>query len=207
MTSLNAMALPPADAVQTLQVCTLRLTLNTGSMLRFLLNHGPIRGSPSVCSGSQCSRLGELSMLRDGKVFNGPLETRRVTLACGVSFVAWCKSSPMGVDDGRYSPRVHPVDGRPDHHSVSCASTRLLTPFRDLRALVGISTLPYMKSFANDPSRVGLDKTITIANPNDLGAWFGFCSVYFTIAGLETRRNWVRAISWSTAVGCLRSLA
>jgi hypothetical protein len=69
--------------------------------------------------------------------------------------------------------------------------------------LVGLSTLPFMKSFAFDESRAGLDKTITIANPNDLGAWFGFCAVYLAVLGLETRRQWVRVLAWAAMVGCL----
>jgi O-antigen ligase len=70
-------------------------------------------------------------------------------------------------------------------------------------SLVGVSMLPYLTAFTGDQSRTGLAHAITIANPNDLGAWFGFCCVYFAILGLETRRNWVRAASWGLAVGSL----
>jgi len=70
-------------------------------------------------------------------------------------------------------------------------------------ALIGLSTMPYLRSFSDDAMRSGLEKAITISNPNDLGAWFGFCCVYFTILGMETRRNWARALAWTIAVGCL----
>jgi O-antigen ligase len=70
-------------------------------------------------------------------------------------------------------------------------------------ALIGLSMLPYLTAFSGDQSRTGLARGITIANPNDLGAWFGFCCVYFVILGLETRRNWVRAVSWGLAAGSL----
>jgi O-antigen ligase len=38
---------------------------------------------------------------------------------------------------------------------------------------------------------------------NGLGAWFGFCCLYFTIVGIETRRVGVRVVSSLAAVGCL----
>jgi O-antigen ligase len=69
--------------------------------------------------------------------------------------------------------------------------------------LIGLTTLPYMKSFHNDQSRTSLEGIIAIANPNDLGAWFGFCVVYFAVLGMETRRNWIRVISCLVAVGSL----
>ena len=69
--------------------------------------------------------------------------------------------------------------------------------------LIGLSMLPYMTAFGNDRQRMGLVRGITVENPNDLGAWWGFCCVYFTILGLETRRNWVRILSWVSAMGCL----
>jgi O-antigen ligase len=68
--------------------------------------------------------------------------------------------------------------------------------------LIGATTLPYLKSFLNDSSRIGHDD-VTIGNPNDLGAWFGFCCVYCAIVGLETRRNWLRVAAWSVGLGCL----
>lgn len=71
-----------------------------------------------------------------------------------------------------------------------------------LMFLLGLATLPYMQSFGTE-QRAGLTNTITIANPNDFGAWFGFCCVYFATLGLEVRRQWVRALAWSLAVASL----
>lgn len=68
---------------------------------------------------------------------------------------------------------------------------------------IGLLTIPYLRTFVNDASRVGLARGIVIANPNDLGAWFGFCCVYLTLVGLETRRAWLRALVWFGAAGCL----
>jgi hypothetical protein len=69
--------------------------------------------------------------------------------------------------------------------------------------LLGMLTLPYLKLDTFDETRVGLGGGIGIGNPNDLGAWFGFCSVYFTILALETRLDWLRAVSGVLALGCL----
>jgi len=65
--------------------------------------------------------------------------------------------------------------------------------------LIGVATLPYIQSVGTE-HRTGLATAITIANPNDLGAWFGFCCVYFATLGVEVRRPWVRGAAWSLAV-------
>jgi O-antigen ligase len=52
-------------------------------------------------------------------------------------------------------------------------------------------------------ARMRLEQTIGLANPNDLGAWFGFCCVYCVIASFETKRAAVRVASWLAAGGCL----
>jgi hypothetical protein len=68
---------------------------------------------------------------------------------------------------------------------------------------IGLTTLPFLQSFGNDESRTGLTQGIVIGNPNDLGAWFGFCCVYLTILGLETRRTTLRVLAWVAAAACL----
>jgi O-antigen ligase len=51
--------------------------------------------------------------------------------------------------------------------------------------------------------RLALDSSVGLNNPNDLAAWFGFCSVYFFIVSIETKRHAVRLASWPAALGCL----
>jgi O-antigen ligase len=68
--------------------------------------------------------------------------------------------------------------------------------------LVGLATLPFMQVVGTE-QRTGLAETVSIANPNDFGGWFGFCCVYFAILGLEVRRQWVRAVAWLLAIACL----
>lgn len=71
--------------------------------------------------------------------------------------------------------------------------------------VIALTFLPYMRVFGAsfEFERAGLERTVGYANPNDLAAWFGFCSVYFTIVGMETRRNIVCMASWLVAAGCL----
>jgi len=69
--------------------------------------------------------------------------------------------------------------------------------------LLGICVLPYLNISYNSGTRAGLDREISLANPNDLSAWFGFVAVYFALLGIEGRRDLVRMISFLIALGCL----
>lgn len=69
---------------------------------------------------------------------------------------------------------------------------------------VGLAMLPFLSSYdAGGYERVGLDSGVGYANPNALGAWFGFCAVYFTIKGHVARQNNRRFLFWLIAVGCI----
>src|SRR5262249_4758768 len=61
--------------------------------------------------------------------------------------------------------------------------------------VIGIMTLPYMLFTNYEYTRASLDRTISLGNPNELAAWWGFCSVYFTVFGIETKRSMLRAAS------------
>ena len=70
--------------------------------------------------------------------------------------------------------------------------------------LIGLAMLPFLNSYnAGGYERVGLDRAVGYANPNALGAWFGFCAVYFTTNGYVVRRNSFRLLSWLLALGCM----
>ncbi len=70
---------------------------------------------------------------------------------------------------------------------------------------IGLLTLPYLTFWGkgNDVQRAALEEGVAYSNPNALGAWFGFCSVYFVIAGMQTRRTGIRIASWLLFIGCL----
>ena len=74
--------------------------------------------------------------------------------------------------------------------------------------MIGLAVLPYMQfqSEGVGVERAGLDRSMSLgelANPNGLAAWFGFCGIYFTIVGIETKRNIVRVAAWLVAAVCL----
>ena len=75
--------------------------------------------------------------------------------------------------------------------------------------VMGLTALPYLtfikSSVAEGRARVATDSMVTgdFISVNGLGAWFGFCCLYFTIVGIETRRVGVRVVSSLAAVGCL----
>ncbi len=72
--------------------------------------------------------------------------------------------------------------------------------------LIGLMLLPYLRmDYVSSVQfqRAGLQEGVGLANPNDLATWFGFCALYFTIAGIETPRVTVRIVSWLVTVGCL----
>ena len=68
-------------------------------------------------------------------------------------------------------------------------------------AVVGLCTLPYLTLYHGVGSRFGLEGGISIANPNDLSAWFGFCALYLGIVSLEARRLHLRVLSTLAALG------
>jgi O-antigen ligase len=87
-----------------------------------------------------------------------------------------------------------------------CLSQGFLHRFAVAAFTIGLTVVPYLQVYVSGAQyqRFGLDRTIGgLANPNDLAAWFGFCSVYFIILGIETKRAVVRVASWLVAIGCL----
>jgi len=69
--------------------------------------------------------------------------------------------------------------------------------------LIGLCMLPYLEVFGSDEGRFRLDPSVGFSNANDLAAFFGFCCLYFIIAGIEARTVRTRVAYWVAAVGCL----
>jgi O-antigen ligase len=70
---------------------------------------------------------------------------------------------------------------------------------------IGLMTIPYLEltAYGSDLERARLEQSISIANPNELASWFGFCAVYFLVTTVETRRSSVRVAAGMIALGCL----
>jgi O-antigen ligase/polysaccharide polymerase Wzy-like membrane protein len=81
--------------------------------------------------------------------------------------------------------------------------------FAFVNLLIGCTMLPYISAFTIQQrgtyERIGLDfdAGVGYANPNDMAAWFGFCTVYFTIRGYIASRTDHRILCWLVALGSL----
>jgi O-antigen ligase len=94
---------------------------------------------------------------------------------------------------------------------IQSLSTRHRFLHRFALALLAIEVclLPYLSfhEALNAPDRAALEQGIALSNPNNLAAWFGFCTVYFAITGLESKRIVIRSGAWVLAVGSLSMVA
>src|SRR4030095_3767524 len=71
---------------------------------------------------------------------------------------------------------------------------------------IGAMALPFLMFNPGDIERARVDAGVVqgpISHPNGLADWFGFCAVYFTVIGIETRRSKLRVGAWLLAAGCL----
>ena len=70
---------------------------------------------------------------------------------------------------------------------------------------IGCATLPFLKVYVGNEEmiRIGGERGVALANPNYFGMWFGFCAVYFLIAGLEAKNYIIRSASWLVGLFCL----
>ena len=72
---------------------------------------------------------------------------------------------------------------------------------------MGLACLPYIQMRVVD----GIVRTWAVGtgvgNPNSMGMWFGFCTVYFVFLGLYTEKRILRVASWIVAIGCLYMVA
>jgi hypothetical protein len=81
---------------------------------------------------------------------------------------------------------------------------QFLVRFAFVTVLLGLAMTLFMNAFSGGGyQRVGLERGVGFANPNDLGYWYGFCTLYMTIAGFASRRNNIRVFCWSLAIVCL----
>jgi O-antigen ligase len=74
--------------------------------------------------------------------------------------------------------------------------------------VIGATTLPFVgfnPAAANgiEAARVDIAVQGQLTHPAGLADWFAFCAVFFTIFGIEARRNSFRIGAWSLAVVCL----
>lgn len=126
-------------------------------------------------------------------------------LLCGVTFLAVQVAA-----HGQGWGGSHTTAFVPWMLSVTVAQMLVLRPgflhrFVLVCFVIGLLVVPFMnfRPSGAGVARAGLDDAVSIANPNDLGAWLGFCCVYFITLGVETRRLAVRLSSWAMALTAL----
>ena len=75
--------------------------------------------------------------------------------------------------------------------------------FAIVTILLGLAMAPYIKVLAGGKGfqRMGLERGVGFANPNDLGQYYGFCTLYLTIAGFAARETRIRVFFWLLALG------
>ncbi len=71
--------------------------------------------------------------------------------------------------------------------------------------LIGCATLPYLKVYVStgELTRIGVSADVGLANPNTFSQWFGFCLVYFVIAGIQAKNTAIKFAFWSAGFLCL----
>lgn len=83
-----------------------------------------------------------------------------------------------------------------------CWRKGFLHRFALMAFLIGCATLPFLETrdATDEVVRMGVSHSVGLSNPNALGTWFSFCTVYFLVAGLKAKNNIVRVASWSVGV-------
>ena len=66
---------------------------------------------------------------------------------------------------------------------------------------IGVASLPFISVRNVGGVMRAWASGTGISNPNVLGMWFGFCTVYFVFWGLQCRTPLLRAGSWAVALG------
>lgn len=80
---------------------------------------------------------------------------------------------------------------------------KLLHHFALVALAIGVASLPYISLKSVDGVVRAWASGTGLGNPNVLGMWFGFCTVYFVFWGFQCRDRMLKIASWAVATGCL----
>jgi hypothetical protein len=86
-----------------------------------------------------------------------------------------------------------------------CLRPRFSRRFPLVLFALGIVTLPYLTFMPGEVGRaqIGLQVGGSLSHTGGLAEWFGFCTIYFAMLGLQARSSSSRVAAWIGAVGCL----
>ena len=152
-----------------------------------------------LISGGGYAALAAFCMLRLGTRAIVPIA---IPLACSTSFVA---VQIMVYGESLMSVKAF-INWMFQLIIVQCLYFRrgFLHRFAVAALVIGFSVLPYLDYGTpdGDIGRAGTGEGAGLANPNDLGQWFGFLCVFFIIAGIEGKRAAIRIGYWLIGAGC-----
>ncbi len=80
---------------------------------------------------------------------------------------------------------------------------RFLQRFALVAFGIGLASVPFIQTRSAGTAVRAWALGTGIGNPNALGMWFGFCTVYFIFVGLHSKKPMFRAVYWIVAVGSL----
>jgi O-antigen ligase len=80
---------------------------------------------------------------------------------------------------------------------------KFLQRFALVAFAIGLACLPYINIKSVGGVMRAWASGTGISNPNVLGLWFGFSTVYFLFWGLQCRKPFLRAAAWVAAIGSL----
>ena len=126
-------------------------------------------------------------------------------LACGVSFVV----IQVGIHgeslaDGNMRAFINWILGLMIVHSL-CLRPGFSRRFPLVLFVLGTGMLPYLTFNPGEVerARIGLQVGGSLSHVGGLAEWFGFCAVFFAIAGLQTDKGLLRTAAWVAGVGSL----
>jgi O-antigen ligase len=90
---------------------------------------------------------------------------------------------------------------------VLTVRVHFLHRFVVLMLFIGMAALPYLSFYEADVKggtmqRAVLDRAIGFSQTNEMGAWYGFCAVYFMVLGASAKTYSARTLFWVIAFGC-----
>jgi O-Antigen ligase len=73
-------------------------------------------------------------------------------------------------------------------------------------AVIPLRNLGFSESTV-EMARIDAPVAGNLSHPSGLAWWFGFCAIFFAVAGLEEKRGNIQILYWAGAVGCLAVVA
>lgn len=174
-------------------------------LLLYMMLVGPILGKIIPLAGAgTLALLTVVCLFHFGSYSVGALKPIRFALACGISLLVFQVVF-------FHESILHPWMRNFITWVLSLIVIQSLSfrngffhRFAFVAFLIGCGTLPFLNTYLDtgDVERLGA-RGMPLGNPNFFGVWFGFCTIYFLITGLEAKNYIIRTASWTAGIFCL----